>query len=127
MDQFEKYLSDEAVEQFDRIVEEYERPLRRRRAIRWLSGIAAAAIAAMILIIHPNSRKEVPLSTVEIAEGIEQLMNLNPNDITSVTAIPKGSKAILSAHLKDGSNCSYIMTIEEGSGTMSLVASNKKK
>ena len=65
-----------------------------------------------------------PTVTVEIAEGIDQLMNLKPDDITSITAIPKGSRAILTAKLKDGRECSYIMTIEEGTGNLSLVAVN---
>ena len=124
----EKYLSDEAVAEFDRIVCEYERPLRRRRTLRWTAGIAAAAaVTALVLSVNPDSGKEIPLSPVEIAEGIDQLMTLNPEDISSITAIPQGSKAILTARLKDGSECSYIMTIEEGSGTMSLVASNNKE
>ena len=123
----EKYLSDEAVAEFDRIVGEYERPLRRRIVLRWTAGIAAAAaVAVLFLLVNPNSGKETLLSPVEIAEGIDRLMNLKPDEITSITAIPQGSKAILTARLKDGSECSYIMAIEEGSGTMSLVAVNKR-
>ena len=124
----EKYLSDEAVAEFDRIVDEYERPLRRRKVLRWTAGIAAAAaVATLVLLVRPDSGREIPLSPVEIAEGINQLMNLKPEEITSITAVPQGSRAILTARLKDGSECSYIMTIEKGSGTMSLVASNNKK
>lgn len=124
----EKYLSDEAVTEFDRIVKEYERPFRRRRTLRWAAGIAtAAAVATLVLLVNPDSGNEIPLGPVEIAEGIDRLMNLKPDEITSITAIPQGSRAILIARLKDGSECSYIMTIEEGSGTMSLVASNNKK
>ena len=124
----EKYLSDEAVTEFDRIVKEYERPFRRRRTLRWAAGIAtAAAVATLVLLVNPDSGNEIPLGPVEIAEGIDRLMNLKPDEITSIKAIPQGSREILIARLKDGSECSYIMTIEEGSGTMSLVASNNKK
>ena len=123
----EKYLSDEAVAEFDRIVDEYERPLRRRRVLRWTAGIAAAAVVALVLLVNPDSGKRDPISPVEIAEGIDRLMNLNPDEITSITAIPQGSKAILTAQLKDGRKCSYIMTIEEGTGNLSLVAVNNEK
>ena len=123
----EKYLSDEAVAEFDRIVDEYERPLRRRRVLRWTAGIAAAAVVALVLLVNPDSGRRDPISPVDIAEGIDRLMNLNPDEITSITAIPQGSKAILTAQLKDGRKCSYIMTIEEGTGNLSLVAVNNEK
>ena len=123
----EKYLSDEAVAEFDRIVDECERPLRRRRVLRWTAGIAAAAVVALVLLVNPDSGRRDPISPVDIAEGIDRLMNLNPDEITSITAIPQGSKAILTAQLKDGRKCSYIMTIEEGTGNLSLVAVNNEK
>lgn len=124
----EKYLSDEAVAEFDRIVDEYERPLRRRRVLRWTAGIAAAAaIAAIVLLVNLDSGKKVPISPVDIAEGIDQLMNLKPEEISSITAIPKGSRAVLTAKMKDGRECSYIMTIEEGTGDLSLVAINTEE
>ena len=122
----EQYLSDEAVAEFDRIVSGYERPLRRRRVLRWTAGIAAAAFAALVMILTPGSDGDAQITPMEIAEGIDQLMNLNPDEISSITAIPKGSRVILTARLKDGSECSYIMTIEESSGTMSLVAVNNE-
>ena len=122
----EQYLSDEAVAEFDRIVSGYERPLRRRRVLRWTAGIAAAAFAALVMILTPGSDGDSQITPMEIAEGIDQLMNLKPEEISSITAIPKGSRVILTARLKDGSECSYIMTIEESSGTMSLVAVNNE-
>ena len=124
----EKYLSEEDVAEFDRIVGEYEKKLRRRRVLRWTAGIAAAAaVATLVLLIRPDSGREIPLSPVEIAEGIDQLMNLKPDEIVSITAIPQGSRAILTAQMKDGRECSYIMTIEEGTGNLSLVAVNTKE
>ena len=123
----EKYLSDEAVAEFDRIVSGYEKKLRRRITLRWAAGLAAAAVVALFII--PNRENDVDslISPMEIAEGIEQLMNLNAEEITSITAIPQGSKAILTAKMKDGREYSYIMTIEEGSGNLSLVAFNTKE
>ena len=120
----EKYLSDEAVAEFDRIVGEYEKPIRRRKALRWAAGIAAAAVVALVIFINTESDADVRISPVEIAEGIDQLMNLKPEEISSITAIPQGSRAILTAKMKDGRECSYIMTIEEGTGNLSLVAVN---
>ena len=122
----EQYISDEAVAEFDRIVGEYERPLRRRRTVRWAAGLAAAAVIASVITIYHGSDADAQISPVEIAEGIDQLMNMKSEEITSITAVPQGSKAILTAHMKDGRKCSYIMTIEEGTGNLSLVAVNTK-
>ncbi len=117
-------LSDEGAKEFDRIAVPKASPLKMK-IFRWAGGIAAVAAAvALFFILNSRIPQEKPISPVEIAEGIDQLMNLKSDDITSITAIPQGSRAILTAKLKDGRECSYIMTIEEGTGNLSLVAVN---
>lgn len=115
-------LSDEGADEYDRIATSKAIPLKMN-IFRWAAGIVAAAVA-LFFILNSRIPQEKPISPVEIAEGIDQLMNLKPDDITSITAIPQGSRAILTAKLKDGRECSYIMTIEEGTGNLSLVAVN---
>ena len=122
----EKYLSDEAVAEFDRIVNGYERFLSRRRALRWAAGIAAAAAVALGIILPSKTEKEPPLSPVVIAEGIGQLMDINSGEVESISAVPQGSRALVTLKLKDGSEYYYMMTYNEDAGTTSLVAINDK-
>ena len=117
----EKYLSESAVEEFDRIVREYERPLKRRRIFRLVSGIAAAAAAVVLAVfIFRTPAEETPLSAVTIAETIGELMNLDEGNIISIEAKPQGSKAILTVNMKNGGTRTYIMTMEEETGATLL-------
>lgn len=120
----EKYLSDEAVDEFDRIVNEYERPMKRRRTLRWAAGIAAAAAMALAVFLPLRKTEETPLSPVVIAEGIGQLMEINSGMVESINAVPQGSKALISVRLTDGSEYYYIMSYDGDAGTTSLVAVN---
>ena len=97
-----------------------------RRRLRWRAGIAAAAAAAIALFFFllPAGSKEQPISPVAIAEGIRQIMMLSPDEIETVVATPSGSKAILTAYLKDGQTFSYILTYDTDDGTTSLLAYN---
>ena len=97
-----------------------------RRRLRWRAGIAAAAAAAIALFffLRPAGSKEQPISPVAIAEGIRQIMMLSPDEIETVVATPSGSKAILTAYLKDGRTFSYILTYDTDDGTTSLLAYN---
>lgn len=116
----EKYLSESAVEEFDRIVREYERPLKRRRIFRWVSGIAAAAAVVLAVFIFRTPAEETPLSAVTIAETIGELMNLDEGNILSIEAKPQGSKAILTVNMKKGGTRTYIMTMDEETGATLL-------
>jgi len=116
----EKYLSESAVEEFDRIVREYERPLKRRRIFRCVSGIAAAAAVVLAVFIFRTPAEETPLSAVTIAETIGELMNLDEGNILSIEAKPQGSKAILTVNMKNGGTRTYIMTMEEETGATLL-------
>lgn len=99
---------------------------RGRRRLRWRAGIAAAAAAAIALFffLRPAGSKEQPISPVAIAEGIRQIMMLSPDEIETVVATPSGSKAILTAYLKDGRTFSYILTYDTDDGTTSILAYN---
>ena len=119
----------DAEAEFDRILAAGERK-RRRKILRRasLAGGACAAAAALFLWLGPARQSpQSTLTSVQIADGIRQIMLLEIGDIESVTAIPSGSYAVLTAHLKDGSTCAYIMTINEEDGTTSLLADTKSK
>ena len=114
--------SDEAVAAFDRMVAEGERP-RKRKIYFWITGIAAAAaLAALVLLLKPRPAATPLLTPVQIAEGIQQMMLLEIGDIESIVATPSGDRAILTAHLRDGSTCSYILSYNGEQGTASLLA-----
>lgn len=116
---------DETEAEFDRLVTAGGNGSGRRR-LRWRAGIAAAAAAAIALFffLRPVGSKEQPISPVAIAEGIRQIMMLSPDEIETVVATPSGSKAILTAYLKDGRTFSYILTYDTDDGTTSLLAYN---
>lgn len=115
--------------EFDRIVAVSARG-RLRKIVRWSMGAAAAvaAAAALLLWLVPTRPDSVnPLTPIQIAEGIQQMMLLNIGDIESIVATPSDSYAILSVRLKDGSSCSYILTCNEDEGTASLLACSSNK
>ena len=117
-----QYL-DEAEAEFDRILEAGGR--KRRRRIVGLSALGIAAAACVALLFWPvpaPQTQEVPLTPVQIAEGIQQMMLLDIGDIDSIVATPAGSYAILTACLKDGSTCSYILKCNDAQGTTTLLA-----
>ncbi|MBQ6254137.1 MAG: hypothetical protein IJK05_05770 [Bacteroidales bacterium] len=128
MTEFEKYLSDEAVAEFDRIVGEYEKLLRRRRTLRWTAGLAAAVavIISLVRFFPRESDVEIPISPVVIAEGIGHLMDINSGEVESINAVPQGSKAFVTLRLKNGSECYYLMSYDVESGSTSLVAINNQ-
>ena len=64
------------------------------------------------------------LTPIQIAEGIEQMMLLDIGDIDSIVATPEGSHAVLTARLKDGSTCSFILRFDKQDGTTTLLAYN---
>jgi hypothetical protein len=119
----DRYLGDGEAE-FDRILAEREWN-RNRRIIRWTVGLGAAcaaAVALLLRIIPTHQAAETPLTPIQIAEGIQQLMLLEIGDIDSIVATPKGSHAILTARLKDGSTCSFLLKCNDAEGTTTLIA-----
>lgn len=117
------YLSDESAAEFDRLTTGGES--RRRRPLIWGSMLTAAAALTLVLTIWPRSRCE--FSGIEIAEGIERILDLDSEDIDSVTAKPDGGKVILTALMKDGSSCSYIMSRDKVSFSVEITAANNLK
>ena len=124
--QIDRYL-DDAEAEFDRIL---AKDGKKRRIVRLsvLSGMAAAAAVALLLWLAPaRPAPATPLTPIQIAEGIQQMMLLDIGDIESIVATPGDNCAILTAHLKDGKTCSYILTCNEDEGTTSLLAYTDKK
>ena len=117
-------LYDEGAAEFDRILAEGESK-RRRKVIRWsaLAGTACAAAVSLLLWLVPARKaSENPLTPIQIAEGIQQMMLLDIGEVDSIVATPKDSYAILTARLKDGSTCSYILKCNDAEGTATLLA-----
>ena len=124
----ERYLDDGEAE-FDRILAEGEGK-RRQKVIRWsavLGAACAAAVALLLWLVPTRQVPESPMTPVQIAEGIQQMMLLDIGDIDSIVATPKGSYAILTARLKDGSTCSYILKCNDAEGTTTLLAYTNNK
>ena len=124
----DRYL-DGGEAEFNRILAEGESQ-RRRKMIRWSAvlGAASAAVVALVLWLVPTHKApENPLTPIQIAEGIQQMMLLEIGDIDSIVATPKGSYAVLTARLKDGSTCSYILKCNDAEGTTTLLAYTNNK
>lgn len=124
----DRYL-DGGEAEFNRILAEGESQ-RRRKMIRWSAvlGAASAAVVALVLWLVPaHKAPENPLTPIQIAEGIQQMMLLEIGDIDSIVATPKDSYAILTARLKDGSTCSYILKCNDAEGTTTLLAYTNNK
>ena len=113
------YLSEESAAEFDRIVRKSE--FRGRRPIIWGTMLAAAASLALVLTLNLRDSK-CGFNGIEIAEGIQQIMNLDTDNVRSVTATPEGSRVILTALMKDGSQCSYVMRRDDDAGAVSITA-----
>ena len=124
----DRYL-DGGEAEFDRILAEGESK-RHRKMIRWSAvlGAASAAVVALVLWLVPTHKApENPLTPIQIAEGIQQMMLLEIGDIDSIVVTPKDSYAILTARLKDGSTCSYILKCNDAEGTTTLLAYTNNK
>ncbi len=113
------YLSEDSAAEFDNLVRKGES--RRRRPLVWGAMLAAAASLALILTL--SIRDDEPrFNGIEMAEGIQQIMNLDTDSIRSVTATPEGKRVILTALMMDGSQCSYVMSRPDGVNAVSITA-----
>ncbi len=118
------YLSDQAAEEFDKIVAHEEKRKLRNRLLTLTAGLAAAASIALAVMFSGNTPEtQEQIGTIDIVEGINMLMGLNIGDVESITAVPTGAAALLTAKMKDGSTYNYILTRDaEDKGTLSLLA-----
>ncbi len=114
------YLSDDSAAEFDNLVRKGE-SRRRRQAMVYGTLLAAAASLALFLTLSIRSG-EAQFNGIEMAEGIQQIMNLDTDNIRSVTATPKGNRVILTALMKDGSQCSYVMSRTDGVNAVLITA-----
>ena len=118
----DRYLDDGEAE-FDRILAEGGSQ-RRQKIIRWsavLGAACAAAVALLLWLVPTRQAPEEPLTPIQIAEGIQQMMLLDIGDIESIVVKPTDSYAILTARLKDGNTCSYILKCNDDEGTTTLL------
>lgn len=92
------------------------------RILRWSYGMAACLAIAIGLGVFLSNRSVCGFNGLEMAQGIEQIMSLDMETVTSISARPKGCKVILTAVMDDGSKCSYIMSRKKGSSAISITA-----
>ena len=115
----DQYL-DGAEAQFDDILKAGER--KRQRIIVRLVALAAACIALILWLAPAHQSTDNTLTPIQIADGIQQMMLLDIGDIDYIEAIPTDSYAILTARLKDGSTCTYVLRCDNPDGTTTLLA-----
>ncbi|MBE6281503.1 MAG: hypothetical protein E7095_05540 [Bacteroides sp.] len=115
-------LSNEGIEEFDRIIREAKHTSQsiRVRWIAWASGIAATL--ALFFTLYSPSAPQSPFKTVEVAQKLQQMMNLEIEGIFSLTATPIDEYILLKAELQDGSVKTFIMSKDRE--TISLLAIN---
>lgn len=112
-------LSDEGVDEFDRIINGAKQKNKQNRMywIAWASGIVA--IIALLFMSVPSTSQ---LNTTEIAQSIHEMMNLPMNDIVSITATPIDEHVWIKTTLKDGTTQTFIMEKDKEKGTTTLLA-----
>ncbi|MBQ7073414.1 MAG: hypothetical protein IJM89_08655 [Bacteroidales bacterium] len=116
-------LSDDYAREFDRIVRGKDRICRSRRIVFRAGFFAVGAVAAGLAILAFLHKPEPStIDTVQILNGLKAMMELEINDIESITARPDGNAAILTVTLEDGSEKYYRMTIDEDKGTTSFAS-----
>ena len=119
-------LSDEGVEEFDRIISEANIQSHKtvtRRTV-WFGSIAAAIALLLMLNLSVLHKTEQPAAfdTIEIAEHIQQMMNLNMEDVTTISASPIQECVLLTATLADGTTKTFVMSKDTEEGSTSLLA-----
>ena len=92
------------------------------RPWRWaLAGLAAAAALALFLL-RPTTPPAPAFTPLEIAESLSTIADLGLGDIESVTAVPSGANFLVTVHIKDGSDLTFIMSKDGDTGTLSLAS-----
>jgi len=114
-------LSDEGEEEFERIMNNAK--WKNIRWMPWFDGLVAASVA-LLFILNVISHSQSSFTTVEIAQGIQEMMSLKTEEIVSITATPLDEYTWVEAELKDGSTKTFLMSKEKEMGTTSLLAIN---
>ncbi len=110
---------DMAAKEFDAIMESRK---KRKRFVRWACGVTAAVavtVCAGALLSHSES---CTFDGMEIAQGIEHIISLDTENVSSVTARPKGKNIILTVQMNDGTQYAYLMTKDGGTSAISITA-----
>lgn len=99
----------------------------KRRILITVCGSVAAAIAA-ILMLHPSSKQapaqENPFTAIEIAQTLQDMMDLKMEEVESINATPVEEKILVKVQLTDGSSEMYLMTKDSDTGSITLLAFN---
>ena len=116
-------FSDEGVEEYDGIINETNKKYKRipLRWMTWAGGIAASIALFFMMTPFYTSPKA---DTADIALCIQQVMNLDMEDMVSISATPVDECVWVKAELKDGSTKTFIMTKDKEMEETSLLAIN---
>ena len=103
-------LSDKRAEEFDTIIKKTQNKSTHLRFMYWISGIAATLVLFFSLnLLHSSNNSS---DTIEVAQEIQQIMNLNTNEIMSISATPINGCVWFRVELIDGSTKTFIRTKE---------------
>ena len=79
-------------------------------------------------LLHPSSKQapaqENPFTAIEIAQTLQDMMNLKMEEVESINATPVEEKILVKVQLTDGSSEMYLMTKDSDTGSITLLAFN---
>ena len=116
-------FSEEGVKEYDRIVNK-EKLQSKKISFRWISWIGGVAASIALLFIINSQPTSKDSETIEIAQCIQKMMNLDMEDMISITATPIDECVWVRTELKDGSTKTFIMYMDENNETTTLLAIN---
>lgn len=120
----ERYLSDEAVEQFDALMHESQLRMRRRVRRFALQAVGMAAVIALVCLVVPAGRQpdvQPEITTAELIDPIRVLMDLGIEDLR-ITADPAQRGVLVEAGTEDGESAFYLMQCGDDGSTIRLTA-----
>ena len=122
----ETLLSEERAEEFDHIMSR-TKPKQPRPYLQLMAYTAGTAAAiALLLVLNvalPHEAKpSKPITPVEIAGYVQQLMNME--DVETISASPIKDCVLVTATLTDGSTKMFIMNKNSEAGSTSMLAIN---
>ena len=68
--------------------------------------------------------QENPFTAIEIAQTLQDMMNLKMEEVESINATPVEEKILVKVQLTDGSSEMYLMTKDSDTGSITLLAFN---